>query len=338
MLGKHGIHTPQILSGIGTGDQLCQRNRLAGGVTASGGPAQRCHTAAAAQCLADILAEGADIGALGTAYPQVNAVSFHTEQCQFVDGDRTGLPFDFPAFSCQIAKLLPIYLEGGVHWRDLQDLPAKTGKHFFQHGAGHERILFRQNRAGNILCVGGDSQPQHGFIGFFCMFKKLYSPGGASYKYRQDSGGHGVQCAAVADPPGLKHTPQFCGHVLTGPALRLIYDYDSIHSLSLSCRAHSICARKLFYQFLMGGYGIRPPTLYKGHSVLERFYRFGHGHLHACTGGAFMAASAELGTDSGSVIAGHCPDGELDLAGAFLPDSGGDLYAFYGTGEAGDIF
>ena len=61
------------------------------------------------------------------------------------------------------------------------------------------------------------------------MLKKFYASGGTAHKHRQHTGSHGIQRAAVADAPGLQHTPQLRDHILAGPAFRLIYNYDSVH-------------------------------------------------------------------------------------------------------------
>ena len=50
------------------------------------------------------------------------------------------------------------------------------------------------------------------------VFKKLHTPGGSAHKHRQNTGGHRIQRAAVADPAGFEHTPQLGYHILTGPA------------------------------------------------------------------------------------------------------------------------
>ena len=61
------------------------------------------------------------------------------------------------------------------------------------------------------------------------MLKEFHAAGGSAHEYRQHAGGHGVQSAAVTDPPGLKYTPQLGYHILACPVLGLVYDYNSVH-------------------------------------------------------------------------------------------------------------
>ena len=86
-----------------------------------------------------------------------------------------------------------------------------------------------QHAAGGILRVGGGTQQQRRFIGLFRVFEKFHTAGGTTHKNRQNTGGHGVQRAAVTDAAGIEHAAQSGRHVLTGPFLRFIYNYDSVH-------------------------------------------------------------------------------------------------------------
>jgi hypothetical protein len=62
------------------------------------------------------------------------------------------------------------------------------------------------------------------------MLEKFHTSCGATHKHRQYTGGQGVQGAAVTDAAGFENAPQLAYHVLAGPALGLVYDYDSVHS------------------------------------------------------------------------------------------------------------
>ena len=61
------------------------------------------------------------------------------------------------------------------------------------------------------------------------MFKKFHTPGTAAHKHRQNTGGHRVQGAAVADTAGIEHPAQPGSHILACPLLGLIYNYNSVH-------------------------------------------------------------------------------------------------------------
>ena len=62
------------------------------------------------------------------------------------------------------------------------------------------------------------------------MFKKFHASGTTAHEHRQNTGGHGVQGAAVADAAGIEHPAQAGSHVLAGPLLGLIHNDNSIHN------------------------------------------------------------------------------------------------------------
>ena len=71
--------------------------------------------------------------------------------------------------------------------------------------------------------------------------------GGCADQNDQYAFGHGVQCTAVAGAPGLEHPTEPGRHILTGPALRLVYNYDSVHPFTTSISAwltsSTVCSR-----------------------------------------------------------------------------------------------
>ena len=146
-----------------------------------------------------------------------------------MDGNGAGLPLHLPALPGQVAELLPVDLQGGVHGRHLPNLspePRQRLVHLLR-GCGHRAA--GEHRAGDILGVGGNAQQQLRFVGFFRVLKEFHAPGGAANEHRQHAGGHGIQGAAVADAAGTEHPPQPRRDVLARPPGGLVYNYNSVH-------------------------------------------------------------------------------------------------------------
>ena len=225
--------------------QLFQRHCLGNVVFPGSGTPQGFHAAAAAQRLADVLAEGADIGALGAVHPQLQAAILHAQVFQRVDGDGAGLPLHGFAPARQVAELLAVHLQGGIHGRDLQDVAPEGlqgGLDLF--AVQRHRVSF-QHRAGDVLGIGDKPGAQQGDVFLPGVLEELHPPGGSAHKHGQHPGGHGVEGAAVADPASAVHPAQPGGHILARPAPGLVDDYNSVHFFSCEkrwsrffCRAH----------------------------------------------------------------------------------------------------
>ena len=150
-----------------------------------------------------------------------------------MDGDGAGLTLHLPALPGEVTQLLAVYLQRGIHGRDLHDLPPEAFQHLGKLFLCHADLPAGKYRAGGILGVGGDAQKQLRFVGLLGVFKKLYAPGGAPHKHGQHTGSHGVQRTAVADAPGAEHPPQPRRHVLTRPPGGLVDNHNSVHFSSL---------------------------------------------------------------------------------------------------------
>ena len=97
-------------------------------------PAQCCHTASAAQCLTDIMAECSNVCSLGAVDIQNPVLSFSSNKLKTVNRDLSRSSFHCLPPSGQLVKPFSVHLDGGVHGRSLHDLPLEAQKCLFQFG------------------------------------------------------------------------------------------------------------------------------------------------------------------------------------------------------------
>ena len=189
------------------------------------GAPQGGHDPTAAQCRADVMAQGADIGALGAADPQQKVMlSGLLQHLQTKNGHRPGLALHGLALSGQLIEFFAVPLQGGVHGGHLQNIPGELGQHFLQLRQPRRHRVLLQHRARHVLGVGDLAEMQGGDVLLFPVLGKLHRPGGPAYKHRQHPGGQGIQSAGVAHP-ALPHDPaQLGAHIHAGPVLGFVHN------------------------------------------------------------------------------------------------------------------
>ena len=165
-----------------------------------------------------------------------------------MDGDAAGLPLDLFSLAGQLVQLLAVDFHRRIHGRNLVDLPGELGQYRFHIGPAYGDGMFLQRLAGGVLGVGDTAQTQARFIALFRRFKKLHGPGGPAHKHRQNTGGHGVQGAAVANTLLVEYAPQLGRHVLGRPSLGLVHNDNAVcrhghTSMPSARRASSTMAR-----------------------------------------------------------------------------------------------
>ncbi len=107
-----------------------QRHRLSQGKACRLGAPEGGHHPAAAQGLADVVAQRPDVGALGAADAEgILRIADLLQHLQGENGDGPGLALHRPPLPGQVAELLAVHLQGGVHGGHLQNLPPELGQH-----------------------------------------------------------------------------------------------------------------------------------------------------------------------------------------------------------------
>ena len=181
------------------------------------------HGPAAAQSPANVVAQGAHIGALGAPHPDKKVGAAHLLlHRQGVDGDVPGRPLHLSALPGQLVELLSLDLDGGVHGGDLLNVPPEGFQGCLQRLQSDVCGVGLQHRAGGVLGVGDLAQTQAGQVLLLPLAGELHRPGGPAHKHREHPGGHGVQSTRVADAPLAQHPPQLGAHIHTGPILGFI--------------------------------------------------------------------------------------------------------------------
>jgi len=120
-----------------------------------------------AEGLADIVGEGADVGALGAFDAEADIGRGEIEELEAVDVDELGGAFDGLAFAGEFVQGDAVDLDGGDHGRGLH-LVAEAGLHLFDHVIGGDGggIVFGDHLAIGVLGIGFDAEAEDAFVGF----------------------------------------------------------------------------------------------------------------------------------------------------------------------------
>ena len=181
--------------------QLFQRDGIAHMQTARFHAAQHGQMSAAAQCIANIFAQGADVGAFGTAHAQMQlgrfTIQLHVQQLQIVDHHLSRRAFYRFAVTGIFVQCLAIFFKGAVHGRHLSDGAGKVVQHLHHlPGRTAHRALLHHFAFG-IGGGGVDPQAHDGFVGFVGFELQLAEFGGRAKAQGQHATGKRIERAGV---------------------------------------------------------------------------------------------------------------------------------------------
>ena len=200
------------------------------GVQPGAGAPQGAHGALLAQCVGNVLQQGADVGALGAGHLQhIFVFGGAAAVGDAVDLDGAGLALHGLALAGQLVKGLAAHLDRRVHGRHLHLLAHELRQHGLQFPLPCRDGGRFQHRAGDVAGIGALAQPQHGAVSLVMIQLQVHGLAGTAAEHRQHAGGHGVQRAAVAQLAGAQHAAQLCHHIKTGPVHGLVHDQDALH-------------------------------------------------------------------------------------------------------------
>ena len=203
-------------------------------------PAKRGHTAAAAERRADIMAEGADIGAFGAADVQKDVVPFPAEEPELMDHDPSRLALQLAALAGDLIELFPMHLDRGIHGRDLPLLARKAAEHPLKRLVAHIDGTSFDHVAGRILRIGRQSQAERCEIALFIALGKGDRPCRASDKDDQKPGRHRVERPGMADAALVEDPLELDDDVVACPVLLLVDQQDAVHFQTSSMTFRSI--------------------------------------------------------------------------------------------------
>ena len=150
------------------------------------------------------------------------------QQLQRMDGDASRPARDLLSSAGQLIELLAVYLDGGVHGRDLLDGAEELPQSGLQLRTGDADGIRLQYGPARVLRVGHDAETQPRDVFLFRGLEKFSRAGGAADKNRKHAGGHRVERAAMADAAFMKHAAQLGRHVLARPAGALVDHKDAV--------------------------------------------------------------------------------------------------------------
>ena len=158
------------------------------------------HVTAAAEDLAEVVAVGADIEALGAVVAEADDGQGDFEDFVFVDADLAGGSVDGFALPGQFVEGNPVFFDGGNHGRNLVELAGEFGEggldgRSIQSGNGFGFEDF----AGGVLGIGGFAEFEGPLVLFVLGHEQILNPGSFANDEHEESGGNRVERAAVAD-------------------------------------------------------------------------------------------------------------------------------------------
>ena len=194
------------------------------------GAAQGGHGRPAAQRLADVGAEGADIGALRAGDVDDIAIFLLIcfQQLQMMDGDWTLFPLNLDPLPCQVVEPAAVDLDGRVHRRQLHNLPAELLQRRLHLSLARLHRRAGQHPSGGVEGVGGVAQLKGRGVALVLIGQDIAAFGGPAHKDGQHAGGHRIQRAGVADLAGAQQAAQLCHYIKGGKILRFVHDDNSV--------------------------------------------------------------------------------------------------------------
>ena len=169
-----------------------------------------------AQLFAKVIDQCADVGALADLTPQraLLGILIEVEQVHFVHNDIACRTLDFPSLAGQIVQLLAVHLDRRIHGRYLLLWADKAPYHLLYCVFRGVAFAGLEHFAGDILriCAVAERKPGNVFLILRCG--KICRLGRTADEYRQNTGRHRVQCAAVTDPARMQNAAQLGYHVM----------------------------------------------------------------------------------------------------------------------------
>ena len=183
-----------------------------------------------AQLFAKVIDQCADIGALADLAPQraLLGILIEVEQVHFVHNDIARRTLHLPALAGQIVQLLAVHLDRRIHGRHLLLRTDKAPHHLLYRVFRGIAFAGLEHFAGDILRIRAvaEREPCNVFLILRCG--KICCLGRTADEYRQNTGRHRIECAAVTDPARVQNTAQLGNHIVRGKALRLVHQQDAV--------------------------------------------------------------------------------------------------------------
>ena len=192
--------------------------------------AQGAHMAAAAQALADILNQSADVGAFRAAHLQFHALLLQGKQPQFSDDDPARRPLYLKPLARQLVEALPLVLKRRVHGRDLLDLATEVRQRPLYIGTPQPGNGALGDELAVAVAGGGSlTQPASDPVQLIRRQQEAGHLGGFAEADRQHAGSHHVQTAGMPGFAGTVNGLDYLQGVVGSKADRLVQRQNAMH-------------------------------------------------------------------------------------------------------------
>ncbi|MNM98422.1 hypothetical protein D3C81_1109530 [compost metagenome] len=209
------------------------------------GAAQFGDVRSAAQRLAEILDQSANVGALAAGYRQIGKRRLETGQLKTFNSNRTRLALHYLAGTRQLVQRLAIALERRVHRRYLLDWPPKARQQRLQLFPTNGHFTLLEHLTLGIAGGGGDAQVHDRGIAFLGIQQVLGELGRLAEAQRQHAGRQRIEAAGMPGLLGIEQPAHLLQRGVGTEAVRLVEDQDAAdraadsfhlgHALLLAC-------------------------------------------------------------------------------------------------------
>ena len=170
-----GCGFPNLLQGYG----------FLQGELAAAGAGKLCQVSTAAEFLAQVVGQRADVGAGRALYLHREEGVIPLQKLQAVNLHPARLAGDFLALPGQLVEALSPYLDGRIHRRHLLDDAPELLQGFFDFFTGYFHLRHRaHNPALGIVGVGAYPQADYGPVGFGALHQEPGHPGGLAHAHQ----------------------------------------------------------------------------------------------------------------------------------------------------------
>ena len=175
------------------------------------------HMPAATEHLAEVVAVSTNIKSLRAVNAKANDGKGDFQNLIAVDADLAGGSIDHLALTGQFIKGNPVLFDGGDHGRDLIEFTGEFGKSGIDGRPvqGGDGFGFEDFACG-VLGVGGFPEFQRALVLFVLRHEQVLDAGGFANDKHKESGGDGIERAAVANLTLVKAASDEVDNVVGG--------------------------------------------------------------------------------------------------------------------------
>ena len=187
---------------------------------------------AAAERLADVVRQTANIGALGAGDLDLDPVAREVQQPDRVQGHPARLALDLDAGAGKLVERLALVLEGRIHRRHLLDLALETAQRLLDLAPadGHGTMLRRLALA--VIRRRALPETKHRPVALVGVEQELRELGGLAEGERQQAGGDGIEAAGMAGLAGIQQALGNLQRRVRGHASRLVEQQHAIYGIA----------------------------------------------------------------------------------------------------------